>query len=297
MDGEKKTIRLLMVDDEKEFREAARSVLGRRGFEVREAGSGEEALEAIGDDPPDLVLLDLRMEGLDGIATLKRIRDVQPRLPVIILTGHGGFDDAVAGIKLEIVDFVQKPVDMQHLAERIRRLLLSGNGAPLREKTIGELMVPVESYRKLYDDQPLEDAIGALHDALFSSVLGRADEKGHRSVLVFDRREEFVGIVRVEDVLGAIVPSFLRDSPYASFFTGMFLAQSKLVGRLRVAELAAESSWEKPTVELEAPLMEAVNLMVSRHVINLQVMSGGGLVGVLRDKDLLVEIARSVIGR
>lgn len=291
-----KAIRVLVVDDEEDFRAAARTVLRRRGFDVTEAPSGERALEIVRSDPPDIVLLDLKMEGLDGISTLEGIRQVEPELPVLILTGHGGFEDAMAGIKLDIADFVQKPVKMELLAERIRKLLQGGNGAPLREKTIGELMVPVSSYKRLYEDQTLEEAIEALFDSLFLNVLGRDEEKGHRSILVFDRSERFVGVVRLEDVLNAAIPPFLRRSPYASYFTGMFLAQCKVTGKIRVSELAMEMEAEKPTVDVNAPLMEAVHLMASRHVVNLPVVKDGELVGVLRDKDLLIEIARYVLG-
>ncbi|MEW6743851.1 MAG: response regulator [Planctomycetota bacterium] len=73
--------------------------LRRRGFEVTEAESGAEALEAIRRNPPDVVLLDLLMPGMSGIDTLRKLRDTEPTLPVIILTGHGTFSDVFAGIR------------------------------------------------------------------------------------------------------------------------------------------------------------------------------------------------------
>jgi len=237
-----------------------------------------------------VVLLDLRMEGMDGIEALEQMRRIAPQLPVIILTGHGGLDDAMAGIQLEIVDFVQKPVDMELLAGRIRGLL--GRGQPLRERTIGELMVPVESYARISIDQPLGDAVDALRSSLTLGILGRENEKGHRSVIVVDRDGRFAGMIRLEDVLGAMIPAALRGSPHASFFTGMFLAQSKLIGKMTVGELLDELRPERFGIAEDACLMEAVHLMLSEHVVNLPVMRGAEIVGVLRDKDLLLEIAQ-----
>ena len=89
MAAESTAIPLLLVDDEEDFRRAARTTLERRGFSVTEAASGEEALETIRRDRPEIIVLDLKMPGLDGIETLKEIRKLDKALPVIILTGHG----------------------------------------------------------------------------------------------------------------------------------------------------------------------------------------------------------------
>ena len=136
-------VRVLLIDDEHEFRAATRAPLERRGFSVSEAPDGLTGLALVIEEQPDVVLLDLRMPRLSGLETLSRIREVAPHLPVIVLTGHGRFDDALAGIRLEIVDFLQKPVHIDELAARIRALLeRPGPPEPLRERTIRELMVP-----------------------------------------------------------------------------------------------------------------------------------------------------------
>jgi DNA-binding response OmpR family regulator len=287
-----KEIELLLVDDEAEFREATARALERRGFRVIQAESGERALERIGSGAPDIVVLDLRMEGMDGIDTLTRIRQERRDLPVIILTGHGRFDDVLQGINLNIVDFLQKPVDVERLATLIRKLMSEGRKKPLRERTIGELMVPVSSYRRVYGDQPLREVIVELREAMFQNVTGKVAEHGHRSVLVFDRQEMFLGCLRIIDFIDLVLPTFLRESPYSSYFTGMFLAQCKMVGNQPVSEVLGS----QPTVDIDAPLMEAVYLMVGNYLINLPVMKDGEIVGLLRDKDLLLEIAAAIAG-
>lgn len=293
MNDEPKKISLLLVDDEDDFRASTSKALGRRGFDVHQAASGEEALEMLRSLSPDVVLLDLRMDGMDGIATLRRLRESHETLPVIILTGHGSFEDAVAGIHLDVVEFLRKPVDIEKLASLVRRLLARGRPESLRERTVGELMIPVESYRKIYDDEPISAAVEALQETFFQRVSGKLAEQGHRSVVVYDRGERFLGLLRIADVVAVCVPSFLRGSPYASCFTGMFLAQCKTLGNLRVADLLCSC----PAVDLDAPLMEAVNLLVSEHQINLPVMHDGKLVGILRDKDILLEVAECVLMR
>ncbi|MFH1811152.1 MAG: response regulator [Pseudomonadota bacterium] len=280
-------IRLLLIDDEDEFRAATSQALTRRGFVVVEAETGEHGLQLLERQQVDVIVLDLRMPGLSGIDTLELMRQRGMHAPVIILTGHGGLDDAVAGIRLGIVDFLQKPVDIDRLAAQIRSTMGRGASSPLRERSIRELMVPASAYRRVLDDEPLRDVALELRNALFRTVEGEVTEQGHRTVLVYDKQEHFVGALRLNDVLRQAVPSFLRDSPYASFLTGMFLAQSKLMGNLPVREALGE----KLVIDVEAPLMEALHLMTSRCLINLPVVEAGQVVGVLRDKDLLLEIA------
>lgn len=293
------SIKLLLVDDEEDFREATARVLRRRGFEVLLAESGERALEVIqGPSPPQVVLLDLRMDGMDGIATLQEIRKTHPELPVIILTGHGGFEDAIAGIRLEVVDFLQKPVDVAQLASRIQVLLLRDTHAPLREKRIADLMLPVSSYSTVFVDQPVEVALRALRDNLTEVAGGDVVESAVRTVLVTERDGRFVGIIRPHDILRMLIPEVFRGSPYASHFTGMFLARCKLIGNRRIEDLVriARLAHEQPTIDINAPLMGAVHLVTSRHVVNLPVLERGKLVGVLRERDLLLEAAACIVG-
>jgi CBS domain-containing protein len=230
------------------------------------------------------------MGGMDGIATLRKLRELDAHLPVIILTGHGSFQDAVAGIHLEVVEFLQKPVDVDKLSSLIRTLLKKGRPGPLRERTIADLMVPVESYSKVFADEPIAAAIKALQESFFQQVTGKVAEQGHRSILVYDRKGDFLGLVRIADVVALCIPTFLRGSPYATCFTGMFLAQCKTIGNLKVADLLGEPL----SIDVDAPLMEAVSLLTAKHQINLPVMRNERLVGILRDKDILLEVADHV---
>ena len=99
MNRENKLIRLLIIDDEADFRRAVSQGLSKRGFDVSEASGGEEGLAVIKRQLPDIILLDQKMPGMSGIDTLREIRKVSEDLPVIILTGHGDYQTALAGIR------------------------------------------------------------------------------------------------------------------------------------------------------------------------------------------------------
>jgi len=286
-------IRLLLVDDEEDFREATGKALARRGFAVVGTASGREALQLIAANRPGIVILDLKMPGLDGIATLRKIREVDPTLPVIVLTGHGTYHDAFAGLSLQITDFAQKPVDIDRLATRIWQVLRQGARAEaLRERTIAELMVPPSLYPRLTVDQPADVAFATLSDLFFRPQAASVEAQGIRTALVFDRDGGFVGMLRFNDLLKLVLPRSRSDSPYSTSCTGMFLAQCKVIGPRTFTDVMARPV----TVDVHAPLMHAVQLMVEHRLNSLPVMDGDSLVGVLRDRAIVLEIAKHTSG-
>jgi len=288
MNIEKTRLKLLLVDDEDDFRRATSTALTRRGFDVTDAPDGMKALEAISHDRPDVVVLDLKMPGLSGIETLQKIRETEASLPVIILTGHGDLEAAMAGIKLEIVDFLQKPVDIDRLASHIRKLLDRNIDTTMRERTIAEIMAPPSRYPRIYIDQPVSDAIAILRETFYRPTAEGVQPRQVRSALVFDRTERFLGFLRFIDILKLVLPKFLEDSPYTTYFTGMFLAQVKLIGQRSIHDLMGELV----CVDVHEPILSAAHLMVHHRMINLPVMDKGKLIGVLRDRDIILEIAR-----
>ena len=290
MEKKSTSTKLLLVDDEEDFRRATNKALSKRGFHIVEAATGEEALEIISKERPEVVLLDLKMPGLSGIETLQKIRKIEKSLPVVILTGHGSFHDALAGINLEIVDFLQKPVDIELLEARIRKFLIQKQDQPLRERSIVELMVSPSIYPQLYMDQPVTDAIEKLQRAFFREGSEEIQPPQIRSALVYDRNDNFIGLIRFPDLLKLVLPPFLEESPYSSYFTGMFLAQCKMIGKRNILELMGENV----SVDINAPLMEAVHMMVKHNIVTLPVMKAGELVGVIREKDIILEIAKNL---
>lgn len=113
-------IRILIVDDEPAIRRALRAPLVELGFQVTEASRGEEALQNLRAAGHDVVLLDVNMPGLGGIETLRRIREVSPRLPVLMLTVRDQEEDKVEALDLGADDYITKPFGTRELIARIR---------------------------------------------------------------------------------------------------------------------------------------------------------------------------------
>ncbi len=112
-------LRLLLVDDEKGFLKVLSNRLARRGIEATTAYSGTQALRALRKKDFDVMVLDLKMEDMDGIEVLKIVRKMAPELPVIILTGHGSRTAAEDGMALGAVDYLSKPCELSELLEKL----------------------------------------------------------------------------------------------------------------------------------------------------------------------------------
>ena len=112
-------IRLLLVDDEKDFVNILSKRIKRRNIDVAKAFSGAEAIQALRGREFDVAVLDLKMEDMDGIEVLKMLKIMDPKLAVIMLTGHGSAEAAEQGIKLGAFDYLTKPCELEELLEKI----------------------------------------------------------------------------------------------------------------------------------------------------------------------------------
>jgi two-component system nitrogen regulation response regulator NtrX len=113
----------LVVDDEQDIRELVAGVLEDEGYATRAAANSTETLAALGDRRPSLVLLDVWLQGskLDGLQLLEEIKRRDPTLPVLMISGHGNLDTAVAAIRQGAVDFIEKPFEAEHLLHLVAR--------------------------------------------------------------------------------------------------------------------------------------------------------------------------------
>ncbi|MDH3456528.1 MAG: sigma-54 dependent transcriptional regulator [Gemmatimonadota bacterium] len=130
--------KILIVDDEMSVRQSLGEWFLEDGFEVETAEDGNVALQKMGHGPYNIVLVDLKMPGMDGIALQKRIREIDSRATVIILTAYASVDTAVEALKLGAFDYVTKPVDPDDLSNLVRNALrqqeLSEENVRLKEK-------------------------------------------------------------------------------------------------------------------------------------------------------------------
>lgn len=117
----KERLKILLVDDEKEFVESLSERLELRNLDADIAYDGEQALKAVEDGKHDVMVLDLRMPGIDGIEVLRRVKETNPDVQVVILTGHGTDKDEEMARKLGAFAYLKKPVDIDQLVGTLHK--------------------------------------------------------------------------------------------------------------------------------------------------------------------------------
>lgn len=128
---DRNNLKVLIADDEIEFASTIVARLNLRSFSARMANSGQEALAAIEQECPDVLLLDLKMPDLDGLEVLASLKEKYPTLAVIILTGHGSFEAGRKGMELGAYDYIMKPVDLNLLITKIEDAFQAKNAPSL----------------------------------------------------------------------------------------------------------------------------------------------------------------------
>ncbi|MBC8439937.1 MAG: response regulator [Deltaproteobacteria bacterium] len=153
-------MKLLFIDDEQTFLKYLAKRLVLDGFTVKTTFSGEEGVEAAAKEDFDVAVVDLQMPGIDGIEVQKRLKDLQPMLPRIVLTGHGSVENALESGKYNAFKFLSKPVDMDTLIETINAAYdhriqqeQSSSGSESSQtglKKVGAITKLYGKFRKLY---------------------------------------------------------------------------------------------------------------------------------------------------
>jgi DNA-binding response OmpR family regulator len=143
---------ILVVDDEPTIREVVRRYLERDGYKVNEAADGKTALETLQNEPPDLMILDIMLPGIDGLTITRHLRDTdsasmlvtEREVPIIILTARTGERDRIQGLELGADDYVTKPFSPQELVARVRAVLRRAHPGHSTERPL--------SFERLYID-------------------------------------------------------------------------------------------------------------------------------------------------
>lgn len=292
-------IRVLMVDDEEQFRATTKKILNKRGFETILASSGEEAIEKL-EENPNVVILDVKMPGIDGHQTLNEIKKLAPQLPVIMLTGHGSIPSAEEALISGAFDYLAKPCDIDLLTIKIKDAYEEGKKeiAP-EENRVMDIMISIEDYTTLNEEQTIKDAIQKLKASFASKIsTSRIMETGHRSLLVLDDGGKLKGVLTIKDLLKGIMPAYLSfPKPFTAdsiqyspmFWSGMFTREIKRMAERRIKEVMSPPPL---TIEGESNLMEAAYIMVENMARRLIVVISGEVAGVIREQDLFFEIEK-----
>ena len=308
MEGEynmTRTVKVMMVDDEPRFRETASKLLRKKGFETTIAGSGEEAISIIRKTPHDVVIMDVKMDGMDGHMALAEIKKIAPETQVIMLTGHGTPDSAINSRKLAAFDYLTKPCDIDILAVKINEAYaVKQTGAARTEKKVKDIMTEIENYSTVTVNTTIREAVLKLMSSLTELVSSNLiREAGHRSLLVFDEKDNFIGILSMKDLIKGIRPFYLSlpkssrtDSiRFSHVFTGgwdgLFTIQLKALADKKIGDLVLEPP---PMIDENANLMEVADLLFKTQKTRLIVTSGKKVIGILREQDLFFETVNIV---
>jgi DNA-binding NtrC family response regulator len=148
--------RVLVVDDEDDFRETLVKRLQRRNLDVTGAESGEKALQLIDKYLYDVVILDVKMPGIDGIETLREIKNRKPLIEVLMLTGHASVESGIEGMKLGAFDYIMKPADIDKLVGKMHEAYekKATHDEKIRQATIRDLAGhPARIFEKIKEEK------------------------------------------------------------------------------------------------------------------------------------------------
>jgi signal transduction histidine kinase len=281
---ERKNIRLLLVDDETAFRDAISKRLIKREIESLQASSGEEALLMFKNNPIDIVVLDVKMPGINGIETLKKIKAKQnQKTEVILLTGHSSTEDGVSGIKEGAFDYLTKPVEFEHLLNKI----LQAYEKIIREKE--ELRE--KEFRKKIEQQMINTerlaslgtlAAGVAHEINNPLAIINDSAGWLRTILLKKEMEDIPGKENIDKVLEKIEISVQR----AKKITHQLLSHSR------------KSDFIKKEVNVEELIDEVIQFFEREAVnneIKLQKNIVSNLMNIFTDPNQLRQVLVNIV--
>lgn len=142
---------ILLVEDDRSIARALELALRKHGYTVNTVGTGSAALHAIDTEPPDLVILDLGLPDMDGLAVLKEVRGRHLDLPILLLTARAGLDDKIAGLDGGADDYLPKPFEMTELLARLRVMERRLTTARTAEISVGKVILDLNQNSVLVD--------------------------------------------------------------------------------------------------------------------------------------------------
>ena len=228
---------ILVVDDDKSIRDSLKMVLEFESYEVLFAENGQEALRQLTVTPVDLILLDVKMAGMDGLEVLQRVREKRAELPVIMISGHGTIETAVEATKLGAFDFLPKPLDRDKLLVTVRNALhqakISEEYRQLRESVEGKWQILGES-AKIKDILAIIERVAPTDvRVLITGENGTGKELVARALQRLSKRSSKPFV----EVNCAAIPSELIESELFGHEKGSFTgATSQRIGKFEQAD-------------------------------------------------------------
>lgn len=303
----------MLIDDEESFVETLAKRLSKRGLKTITAFSAQEGLEKMKtNEDIDVILLDIRMPGMDGIAALREIKKMSPLTEVIILTGHATIKTAIEGMKLGAYDFLKKPCDIEEVISKINGAFKKKQAHEDRiaawkvfkkSSSLGELMVPLKEYATVSEDANILEAINALDAAQKAFDQNRYR---HRAVLVMNKQKRIVGKLSQHDIIQALEPEYKESKERASSahdhfgFSRKFIESVSLQYEIwdkplqnlykKALEQKVKSFMYKPSegeyINVSASIDETIHQLIIGKHHSLLVTDNSKIVGVVRLTDV-----------
>lgn len=232
--------RILLVDDDDQLRDSFYNILSMEGHDVRTASSGEAALRLAEQDMPDAVIMDVRMPGLDGLATLRLLHEQEPRMPVIIMTAYSTTEAAIEATKLGAFDYILKPFDIPDILTLLGKALEAG-------RVMRERVILSEGEPEPEDSDALVGVGRAMHevykaigrvaptDAL---VLLRGESGTGKELVARALYQHSMRAARPFTIINCVaIPDTLLESELFGYERGAFTgAHSRHIGKIEQAE-------------------------------------------------------------
>jgi len=273
-----KPFQLLIVDDEKRFVMNLAKILKIHHFDIFTAFSGEQALERLASRGNiAVVVMDVRMPGMDGLEALRRIKQLHPGVEVIMLTGQAALEDGIRALRLGAFDYLQKPCDIEELLAKIESAF-----------SVGRIKrMPVLWPRKKAGDIVLTGILPLLPEDTLARAMEIFDRyrngKGARILFVTDHRKCVHGSIRRSDLRAA----FERENPGKGITWQWLRQHPESLPRCTACAIMAN---EVATVSPDTDLAEAARLMLLNHYDSIPVISEGALIGIVRLGDALLHL-------
>jgi CheY-like chemotaxis protein len=270
-----KEFSILLVDDEERFARNLAKILEKRGYSVATAFGGAQALTLLGNGTPiGVVVLDVRMPDMDGIETLRRIKQIDADIQVIMLTGHASLEDGTEAVRAGAFDYLQKPYDIEDLLVKIRSARDVGQikRHPLLwpRTRAGEIIL--SGFIPLLPDDPLAKAV-----AIFERY---RNGEGAQMLFVVDAVNRIQGLLTKRDVL-----DHLAQTRFGPEVTWEWVRDHR--DDLPALPLARLMRRPVETVAFETPLNETAERMLRRRYDSIPVIADGAVLGIIRLRDVL----------
>lgn len=228
---------VLVVDDEASIRRSLEGVLKDEGLSVVLAEDGESAIRLLMNTRPALVLLDIWMPGMDGLETLRKIKEIHQDLPVVMISGHATISTAVAATRLGAMDFLEKPLDLSGTIQLVRRVLNQSEAAPadneprweaIEPASVGPLRESVTINPVVFTKQTLRGRAMPQKTLAHAAILyGQGLHSGRKSGLILEPLPPNSGIHFVGVSETTVVPAHVDFVESTGFATTVRLGQTQ----------------------------------------------------------------------